>query len=93
MSPQLTPEDVTSAADRILAANSATDVDTYFGSFGPQATFLFHATPERLNSRDLYEEQWRTWVSEGWKLIGCQAAQLRSDQKTGREEEATNPVH
>ncbi|WP_284983587.1 nuclear transport factor 2 family protein [Arthrobacter sp. efr-133-TYG-118] len=93
MSPQLTPEEVMSAAERIVAAYSAMDEDAYFGSFDPQATFLFHATPERLNSRDDYEEQWRTWVSEGWKVIGCQAAQLRSDQKTGREEEATNPVH
>jgi ketosteroid isomerase-like protein len=74
MSPQLTPEEVTSAAERIVAAYSAMDEDAYFGSFDPQATFLFHATPERLNSRDDYEEQWRTWVSEGWKVIGCHSS-------------------
>ncbi|UKA58398.1 YybH family protein [Arthrobacter sp. FW306-2-2C-D06B] len=74
MSPQLTPEEVTSAAERIVAAYSAMDEEAYFGSFDPQATFLFHGTPERLNSRDDYEEQWRTWVSEGWKVIGCHSS-------------------
>ncbi|MEV8149520.1 nuclear transport factor 2 family protein [Arthrobacter sp. NPDC080073] len=74
MSLQLTPEEVTSAAERIVAAYSAMDEDAYFGSFDPQATFLFHGTPERLNSRDDYEEQWRTWVSDGWKVVGCHSS-------------------
>ncbi|MEW1821910.1 nuclear transport factor 2 family protein [Arthrobacter sp. NPDC080031] len=74
MSLQLTPEEVTSAAERIVAAYSAMDEDAYFGSFDPQATFLFHGTSERLNSRDDYEEQWRTRVSEGWKVIGCRSS-------------------
>ena len=74
MSPQLTPEEVTSAAERIVAAYSAMDEDAYFGSFDSQATFLFHATPERLASREDYEGQWRTWVSEGWKVISCHSS-------------------
>jgi len=74
MSPQLTQEEVTSAAERIVAAYSAMDGDAYFASFDPQATFIFHGTPERLASRQDYEEQWRIWVSEGWKVISCHSS-------------------
>ena len=74
MSSQLTPEEVTSAAERIVRAYSAMDEDVYFSSFDPQATFLFHATPERLTSREDYRVQWRIWVSEGWKVISCHSS-------------------
>jgi ketosteroid isomerase-like protein len=74
LSLQLTPEEVTSAAERIVAAYSAMDEDAYFASFDPQATFIFHGSPERLTSRGDYEAQWRIWVSEGWKVISCHSS-------------------
>jgi ketosteroid isomerase-like protein len=74
MSPQLTPEEITSTAERIVAAYSAMDEDAYFASFDPQATFIFHGTPERLTSREDYKAQWLTWVSEGWKVISCHSS-------------------
>lgn len=74
MSPQLSPDEVTSAAERIVAAYSVMDEDAYFASFDPQATFIFHGTPERLSSREDYEAQWRTWVSNGWKVISCHSS-------------------
>jgi ketosteroid isomerase-like protein len=74
MSPQLTPEEITSAASRIVSAFAAMDEDAYFASFDPAATFIFHGTPARLTSRDDYEAQWRTWVSEGWKVISCHSS-------------------
>jgi ketosteroid isomerase-like protein len=74
MSLQLTPEEITSAASRIVTAYSCMDHDAYFASFDPQATFIFHGTPERLTSRDDYEAQWRTWMSEGWKVISCHSS-------------------
>lgn len=74
MSSQPTPEEITSAAERIVAAYSAMDEDAYFASFDPQATFIFHGTPERLTSREDYKAQWRIWVSEGWKVISCHSS-------------------
>ncbi|HEX5575707.1 MAG TPA: hypothetical protein VFX42_07515 [Gemmatimonadales bacterium] len=38
MSLQLTPEEITSAASRIVTAYCAMDDDAYFASFDPQAT-------------------------------------------------------
>lgn len=74
MSLQLTPEEITSAASRIVTAYSAMDDDAYFSSVDPQATFIFHGTPERLTSRDEYEPQWRAWMSEGWKVSSCHSS-------------------
>jgi ketosteroid isomerase-like protein len=74
MSPQLTHEEVASAAERIVAAYAAMDYNAYFGSFDPEATFIFHGSPERLSSRSDYEEQWRSWVSDGWKVISCHSS-------------------
>jgi ketosteroid isomerase-like protein len=74
MSPQLTHEDVALAAERVVAAYAAMDQDVYFDSFDPQATFIFHGTPERLTSREDYQEQWRSWVSEGWRVISCHSS-------------------
>jgi ketosteroid isomerase-like protein len=74
MSPQLSPDEVTSAAERIVAAYSGMDEDAYFASFDPQATFIFHGTSERLTSREDYEAQWHTWVCEGWKVISCHSS-------------------
>jgi ketosteroid isomerase-like protein len=74
MSLQLTPEEVTSAAERIVGAYSAMDEDAYFTSFDPQATFIFHGTSERLASREDYKRLWRIWVSEGWNVISCHSS-------------------
>jgi ketosteroid isomerase-like protein len=74
LSLQLTPEEVTSAAERIVAAYSAMDEGAYFAAFDPQATFIFHGSPERLTCREDYEGQWRIWVSEGWKVISCHSS-------------------
>jgi len=74
MSPQLTPEEVSFAARRIVAAYSSMDEHAYFASFDPQATFIFHGTPERLTSREDYQAQWRIWVSGGWNVISCHSS-------------------
>ncbi len=81
MSQQLSPDEVTSAAERIVAAYSVMDEDAYFASFDPQATFIFHGTPERLTSREDYEGQWRVWVSDGWKVISCHSSDIRQHPK------------
>ncbi len=56
------------------ATLNAMDAQSYFAAFDPQATFVFHASPSRLNSRQEYEEQWQSWVSGGWKVVSCHSS-------------------
>ena len=46
--------------------------DDYFECFAPDATFVFHSTPGRLDSRAAYEALWSEWESEsGFHVEGC----------------------
>lgn len=66
------------AADRIIADFGANRVDAYFAGFAPEATFLFHTEPERLESRDDYRRLWDAWVSDsGFEVRGCRSTNRR----------------
>lgn len=65
---------VTAAANAIVAAFSATDTDAYFSGFAPDASFVFHPEPARLNSRAAYEVMWNGWVAEGWRVTACRSS-------------------
>ncbi len=67
------PEEVRAAAAALVAAFGAHDVDGYFGSFAPEATFLFHTTPGLLESRAAYEAEWRSWEADGFRVLGCES--------------------
>ncbi|UOQ61566.1 nuclear transport factor 2 family protein [Leucobacter rhizosphaerae] len=66
-----TEAQVLTAADAIVAAFSATDTDAYFAGFSPDASFIFHPEPARLNSRAEYEELWASWLASGWRVVSC----------------------
>ena len=68
-----TPSDdqVLEAAAGIVGAFAATDTDRYFAAFAPDASFVFHTEPARLDSRDGYEVLWAGWLAEGWRVIAC----------------------
>ncbi|WP_404434511.1 nuclear transport factor 2 family protein [Microbacterium lacus] len=66
-----TEEDVRAAASAIVDAFAATDGARYFSLFAPEATFVFHTEPERLEDRAAYEALWQEWVASGWRVTSC----------------------
>jgi ketosteroid isomerase-like protein len=62
---------VLEAADRLVAAFGSHDVRGYFAAFRPDATFVFHTHPEPLRSRAAYEDLWRTWEADGFRVLSC----------------------
>lgn len=71
MTSALTREEVQQAAATLVAAFAATDTDAYFGCFSPEASFVFHSEPDRLNDRAAYERLWQDWLSAGWRVVSC----------------------
>jgi ketosteroid isomerase-like protein len=68
--------EVQAAADALVAAFAGNRLDDYFGSFTPEATFLFPTTPQRLASVAEYRELWRTWVEQdGFHVLACASTQ------------------
>ncbi|MEY2247965.1 nuclear transport factor 2 family protein [Streptomyces sp. BF23-18] len=67
-----TVRDVRDAADALVAAFAEGRLDDYFGAFAPDATFVFHTTPERLGSTAEYRALWQRWVEQdGFRVLGC----------------------
>lgn len=64
-------EEVLAAADAIVEAFAATDGERYFAGFAPDASFLFHTEPARLDDRGAYEALWREWTGGGWRVLEC----------------------
>lgn len=63
--------EVSEAALAIVDAFGATDGDRYFALFAPDASFVFHPEPRRLDSRAEYERIWSGWVAGGWRVLEC----------------------
>lgn len=75
--PDLTKAAVLAAADHLVAAFAATDTDAYFGCFAPDATFVFHTEPARLDDRAAYEALWASWLADGWQVRSCASTDRR----------------
>lgn len=71
------PAAVEAAASAIVDAFAATDTDRYFAGFSPDATFLFHTEPHRLEDRGAYEKLWGEWLESGWKVTSCTSTDRR----------------
>lgn len=54
-----------------MAAFARHDVTTYFESFAPEATFIFHNCDDVVLSRTAYEDLWRTWERDGFRVLSC----------------------
>jgi ketosteroid isomerase-like protein len=64
--------EVRTTADAIVAAYGAHRTDDYFKAFHPEATFIFHSSPERLGSRAEFREEWGRWMREdGFEVLEC----------------------
>ncbi|GAA1751773.1 nuclear transport factor 2 family protein [Agromyces humatus] len=71
-SPEIPSRDeVEAAASAIVDAFAATDRDRYFAAFDPDASFVFHSEPSRLDDRAAYERLWAEWVEGGWRVVSC----------------------
>lgn len=68
--------EVAAAAAAIVTAFGRNDPQAYFTCFAPEATFIFHTTPRRLNSRAEYQAEWAKWVREdGFRVRSCQSTE------------------
>jgi ketosteroid isomerase-like protein len=71
-------EEVLAAAAELVRAFGSGDVDGYFGCFAEDATFVFHSTPEVLESRAAYREEWASWErADGFRVLGCTSSEQR----------------
>jgi ketosteroid isomerase-like protein len=75
---------MTAETDALAAIDSVIDDfgrnrrDAYFAGFAPDATFLFHTTPKRLESRAEYEALWDEWVRDsGFEVLACESTERR----------------
>jgi len=65
-------DDVLSAAEHLVRAFGRHDEAAYFECFAPEATFIFHTTPGRLESVAEYRDLWRTWEREDdFRVLAC----------------------
>jgi ketosteroid isomerase-like protein len=63
---------VAAAAEHLVAAFAEGRVDDYFACFADDATFVFHTTPERLESREAYRSLWGRWeTDDGFRVLSC----------------------
>lgn len=69
-----THEDVRRAASAIVEAFAATDGERYFSLFAPDATFVFHTEPARIDDRAAYEALWADWIASGWRVTSCSSS-------------------
>lgn len=69
--------EVGAAAAALVNAFGAHDVEAYFASFAPDATFLFYTTPGLLESRAAWEEEWRSQEATGFRVLSCTSAEPR----------------
>ena len=67
-------DQVLEAAAKIVAAFGSNDKQTYFSLFSPNATFIFHSSSNRLNSRAEYESEWQAWELTGFRIHSCSSS-------------------
>lgn len=80
-------------ADSLVAAFASSDPGRYFAHFAPEATFLFHDTATRIESRADYEAMWARWEREaGFRVLTCTSTARRL-QDYGNLAVFTHHVH
>lgn len=69
---------VIDASKTIVAAFGRDDPEAYFKLFAPDATFIFHTTPKRLESRQAYQQEWAAWRRDlGFRVRSCTSSNQR----------------
>ena len=71
-------KDVLAAGAAIVEAFGRHDTERYFSLFAPEASFVFHSTPRRLDNLAAYRAEWASWEKDvGFRVRSCKS----SDQK------------
>ncbi len=71
-------DEVRAAAAALVEDFGAGRVEAYFARLAPDATFVFHTGPERLESREAYRALWDRWVAEqGFRVLRCASSGVR----------------
>ena len=71
-------DEILSAGDKVVRDFGRHSKSEYFSSFAPEATFLFHTHPARLESRQEYESLWDSWeVNDGFRVLACTSKNQR----------------
>jgi ketosteroid isomerase-like protein len=66
------------AADRIIDDFRRHRSDAYFAGFAEDASFIFHASEKRLESRAEYQDEWARWErDDGLHVLGCRSTARR----------------
>ncbi len=77
-SPSPAEQEIRAAAAAIVTAFGRSDRAVYFTHFAPDATFIFHTSPRRFNSRAEYEAEWNRWEREDhFKVLSCTSSDQR----------------
>jgi ketosteroid isomerase-like protein len=64
--------EVLAAATRLCDAFAQGRIDDYFACFAPQANFIFHSLPGRIDSLADYRQHWADWKRDlGLEILGC----------------------
>jgi ketosteroid isomerase-like protein len=70
--------DVLTAADTLVEAFARSDAKGYFACFDTDATFVFHTSVGRLESRAEYQAEWDRWEREdGFRVLDCASSERR----------------
>lgn len=73
-----TTGEVLAAAEALVDAFGRHDTAAYFDCFMPDATFCFYTAPERLGSRQAYQDTWAAWEREdGFHVVSCRSTDPR----------------
>jgi ketosteroid isomerase-like protein len=57
-----------------VAPSGAHDTEAYFASFHPEASFVFHTSPQRLGSTAEFEAEWKLWErDDGFRVLSCRS--------------------
>lgn len=86
--------EVLQAAEQLVAAFARHDAATYFAGFDPEATFIFHNHPARLESRGQWEQLWKLWEHEhGFRILECRSSDQRVQIVSNEVAVFTHTVH
>lgn len=78
MSNDILEAEVLAAADALVAAFAEGRLDDYFGAFAPDASFVFHTTPGRIESTGAYRRLWDSWVQQdAFRVESCLSTDRR----------------
>jgi uncharacterized protein (TIGR02246 family) len=71
-------QEVLRAVDAIIDNFANHRPEAYFAGFATDATFVFHTSGARLESREEYEREWARWErDDGFRVISCASSARR----------------